>query len=335
MYGVELFFFISGALIVSLYGLGGPMSLASLGYWPKRLARILPLWILFFIIFTALRNYTGPGADVQVFLNQHSGASGWLFLATLVATFTAWLSPYLWNAAVPGGWSIQAEMAHYLAFATLRRFNAKSILLVLVGMNLATLAAIRFESSLPQWLEKPIDGWVRLGFYSTFFYFLLGVVAYSIMSKLRKGENLSDIGKSLSSFEWILSIIYVSTVLALPLPLGFGNNAQAIGIVLLSLGIGFVIQRVRLVVPALTTLGKYSYFIYFMHLLVLSGLSDLLLRIDKAKVPILNSATFVFLVYLLVLLSIALPSAWLSYRFFERPILQLARRRKSHSASQL
>lgn len=314
---------------MSLYGLDGTKSLTSLGYWPKRLARILPLWILFFIIFAAFRKFTVPGASVQAFLNQHSGASGWLLLATMVATFTAWLSPSVWNAAVPGGWSIQAEMAHYFAFATLRRFNAKSILLVLVGMNLATLAAIHFESSLPHWSGRPIDDWVRLGFYSTFFYFLLGVVAYSIVSRLRKGESLSDIRKSRSSFEWILSIIYVSTVLTLPL--SFGNNAQAIGIVLLSLGLGFVIQRVRRVVPALTTLGKYSYFIYFVHLLVLSGLSDVLLRIDKAKVPILNSATFVFLACLLVTFSIALPSALLSYRFFERPILELARRRKTQN----
>lgn len=329
MYGVELFFFISGALIVSLYGLGKTQSLASMSYWPKRFARIMPLWIVFFLIFTGLVMFGPYADDVRIFLGEHPGAGGWILLVAAALTFTAWLSPALWNSAVPGGWSIQAEMAHYLTFALMRRLRLRTILIVLVSMNALTLVLIRGQEALPGWTSQPIDAWLRLGFYSTFFYFVLGVVAYVIVSEYKNGHKVSEIAKGLTRLEWVLAVVYVATVLALPLPVNHGNNLVALIFVFGALAIGFVLQKIRWIVPSFTVLGKYSYFLYFMHFVVILGLTNLLTPMKKPDGSLLLSGSFVFALYLAVIFIICLPAAWLSYRYFEKPILQLARRKAS------
>jgi peptidoglycan/LPS O-acetylase OafA/YrhL len=268
-------------------------------------------------------NCTEPGLKVQQFLSENSGPWGWLLMIIMVSTFTAWLSPLLWNAVVPGGWSIQSEIFHYLAFAILRRFKTRTVLILLVGVNVVTFSLIQLGSTLPFWLLSSVDAWVRLGLFSTFFYFALGVVSYMLFSDLSSGKQLIDIAKSLSGFEWALSVIYVVTVLTLPLT--SGNNAEAAGFVFLALGVGFAIQRIRFLVPFFTVLGRYSYFLYFMHFLVLFGSSKILLRLHEQNIPFFNSSSVLFLIFLVVVFSFSLPAAWLSNRYFEAPILRLAR----------
>lgn len=338
LYGVELFFFISGALITSLYGFAPNDSLKKQHYWRKRIARIVPLWLAFFVIFMLVKNVTPPGLQVNIFLENHQGVTGWALLILMMLTFTAWLSPLLWNSVIPGGWSIQAEMAHYLAFSFVRKLSLKNLLVLLLSINAFTLIALNIHDSLPGFIDQILMGWIRLGFYSTFFYFLLGVASVSLYSKYSAGILWPELLKRISTLEWVLMGCYLLSVMSLPMPLGLGSNSQAIGVVVLSLFFGLLIQRVRSIVPWFTTLGKYSYFLYFIQSLVIFGLSFVLEQFEKNSVPMLNNSLFVFIFYVSIILVVSLPLAWLSAKYFENPILRLARgnpkAQKSKSAMQ-
>lgn len=325
LYGVELFFFISGALITNLYGFSPKDSLKAQHYWRKRVARILPLWLAFFVIFMLLKNVTPPGSQVNLFLENHQGVTGWVLLILMMLTFTAWLSPLLWNSVIPGGWSIQAEMAHYLAFTIARKLSLRNLLIVLLLVNGFTFVALNIHDSLPGVIDGLLLAWIRLGFYSTFFYFLLGVASITVYREFSVGESWPKILERIKIFEWVLMGIYLISVMSLPMPLGLGTNSQALGVVVLSLFCGLLIQQIRSLVPLFTTLGKYSYFLYFMQIIVIFGLSTALEQFDLSSVPMLKNSLVVFIFYVAIILVVSLPLAWLSARYFEGPILKLVR----------
>lgn len=101
MYGVELFFFISGWLLAALYS----RQLQPRTYAIRRLARIWPLWLAFSGL--ALGQHLlweyGPWHDAVT----DSDRSGWWVLL-LTVTMLSWTAESVWNTSVPGGWSIQA-----------------------------------------------------------------------------------------------------------------------------------------------------------------------------------------------------------------------------------
>jgi peptidoglycan/LPS O-acetylase OafA/YrhL len=199
------------------------------------------------------------------------------------------------------------------------------LLLVLLAINLFTFVALNIYDALPGLVNQFLLGWIRLGFYSTFFYFLLGVASVVLFSRFSAGAQPVELLKQITIIEWVLRGIYLISVMALPMPMGIGSNSQAFGVVLLSLFCGFLIQKIRVIVPFFTTLGKYSYFLYFMQILVIYWLSSVLMSLDKSSVPLLNVSLMVFLAYVAIILSISLPLAWFSARFFEGPFLRLAR----------
>ena len=70
----------------------------------------------------------------------------------------------------------------------------------------------------------------------------------------------------------------------------------------------------------LVGLGIISYGIYLIHAVLLRLLEDE----AESLVPLRHGGAFAYVVHAALLLGLTLPLAWLSWRFFERPILQRA-----------
>jgi peptidoglycan/LPS O-acetylase OafA/YrhL len=56
----------------------------------------------------------------------------------LTLSFTLFFSASLWNSVIPGGWSIQAEVAHYILFPFIRRRSLNSVLKIVAVVNIFT-----------------------------------------------------------------------------------------------------------------------------------------------------------------------------------------------------
>ena len=102
------------------------------------------------------------------------------------------------------------------------------------------------------------DTWLRLTFYSTFGYFLLGIA----LSKFVK-SNFSEVifNKNMLKQSQI-GLIFVYTITFLFLPLPYGIQWQALITCFFVIFIGLKIKTTNYFFGILAKLGEYSYFIY-------------------------------------------------------------------------
>jgi peptidoglycan/LPS O-acetylase OafA/YrhL len=327
-YGVELFFFLSGWLLVSIYGINGK----KLGkpYWARRMGRIYPLWILFLFIgflrweFTTSGQFNSPIQPIEGQSDVIHSAAG-VILLTL--SFTLFVSASLWNAVIPGGWSIQAEVAHYLLFPVIRNRSLNSVLKTVALVNILTSVAFFARPKLdafPSLFLKIIDAWFRLSLYSTIGYFLIGILSYIVFSKLMEsrtmGLNFADFNISHNTF-----IVFFISLLCIPCP--FGSQIEAIGYLILMILVSLGILRNQTLSSLFQFLGKHAYFIYFMHFLALMSVSWITNR-TNFSVSQLGSQQIVFTLIFMYSLTISSLFAIPSMKYFEKPIIRMAHRVK-------
>ena len=321
-YGVEVFFFISGWLLVSIYDIKG----RNLGkaYFARRLGRIYPLWLIFFCINLIILKINGAlffgGQDL---IDTH----GITLITLLTLTFTLFISSALWNGVIPGGWSIQAEVAHYLSFPLIRKTSLDLVLKISIGINAFTASVEFFKPKFEQYsltLSSILDAWIRLSFYSTSGYFLIGILSWIIFSKITNGErnnlSFSELGISHNTF-----IFFCASMLIIPCP--FGKQIEAIGYLSFMLLISIGILKNKMLSNFFRILGKYSYFIYFAHFIALNSINWVFKSNEFLFIKILPQQ----LLYLLILLYIMIFSllfAIPSMKYIEKPIIKIASRVK-------
>jgi len=327
-YGVELFFFLSGWLLVSIYGINGKK--LGKAYLARRMGRIYPLWILFLFIgflrwkFTTSSQSNSPIQPIEGqsdFLHSTAG----VLLLTL--SFTLFISASLWNGVIPGGWSIQAEVAHYLLFPVIRNRSLNSVLKIVALMNILTSIAFLVRpklDALHSLFLKIIDAWFRLSLYSTIGYFLIGILSYLVFSQLKEsrstGLNFADFNISHNTF-----IVFFISLLLIPCP--FGNQIEAIGYLILMIIVSLGILRNQRLSSLFRFLGKHAYFIYFMHFLALMSVSWITKR-TNFSVSQLGSQQVVFILIFIYSLIISSLFAIPSMKFFEKPIIRMAHKVK-------
>ena len=332
-YGVELFFLISGFLMALLYssqtGFRGGI------FWKRRVARILPLWIIFSSIgligwLIDQRAIKGWGAYNELQLRFEENGN-WVdnplaaFLLTVV--FLGWLSPAIWTATVPGGWSIQSEMAHYSLFAVFRKFSITGWLMLLVALGVVFASLKYFELVDPEGYS-PLDAIFRTRLFVTAGFFLFGIWLYEIvfLSKRQRRQH------------WVGQILLFSVFAALSsyvgLPFGeFWKSVVFIGVAIVCAGF---VENIKWLKGLLSLLGKYSYFLYFAHFFVLWGLNRYF--VGPAYSRLIESGfsqqfaygvlvAFVFSVAVWFGLIFAIPS----WKFLERPLIRWARGTDSHA----
>jgi|GEM_PF-939253 len=324
--GVELFFFISGWLLASIYGdAAKPLGRA---YWLRRIGRIIPLWLLFIGVAVAVSGFSWSTRWNDA-LKGASGEPAWMhnqfWVLILSATFTLWISSGLWNTVIGGGWSIQAEVGHYLLFPALRKFSLRNILRILAAVNLATLALVSFSSVFKNHhiISLAIEAWLRLDVYATIGFFILGLITYRVWAKTQEGKS---IGEALASLEVDTTTAVVYTLTFMAVPLAYSHTLNALGFVLACLALSYGAYKVNWASKAFATIGKYSYFIYFAHFIVL----DIVRYYGKTALHLSGPEwlmQFVVLIAVFVLaLGVSIGLAVPSFKYFEKPVMRLARR---------
>ena len=325
-YGVELFFFISGWLLVSIYGLSGE----SLGkaYWARRIGRIYPLWLIFLGIqlFRAQATQTGGFYTAQQPVSGepdvwHSTGG----IIVLALTFTLFISATLWNNVIPGGWSIQSEVGHYIVFPLIRNRSINFVLLTAVVINFATRHLKDTRPNMSTWPSGTLhvaDAWIRLGLYSTFGYFLVGILSFLIY---RGWVDTKSFRESFTStgISWIVLVIFVQSLFVVSCPLG--RQTEAYKFLLVMMLASFAIYKFHTTRSIFRVLGKYSYFIYFMHFRVLDSMERIATNNGFFGTgPGSQQLTFVIVLFLALGVSTLVAIA--SMKYLELPLIRISQR---------
>ena len=249
VYGVELFFFLSGWLLVSIYGINKNQKFALGSYWKRRLARIMPLWILFIALGILEARIIGKGPWLAA-RNVPEGGNSLvhtpLFIWILSLTFTLWLVDSLWNTVMPGGWSIQAEIAHYLAFPIIRKYD-KSFLFKIWAVSYFVFSVI--EETKHLFLNIPLFGRIlealfRLNFLSNSLFFILGILAFSVYNNWKSGVGQSEIINSAKKNGIFIVLATLTTFFA---PLTYGRTIDALGFIFVSIIVTSAIIHMNLI----------------------------------------------------------------------------------------
>ena len=328
-WGVELFFFLSGWLLSSIYQTTGkPLGKK---YWYRRMSRILPLWG-FFLALEISRNYLHLRGTYYELVASHAIPQTLFFnqlFVTIISalTFTLWFSGALWGAVIPGGWSIQAEVGHYLVFPLIRNRSMNKVFICLNIINVATLFAIHLKHNkliTTPFLNLAVSAWLRLDLYATFGYFLLGVLSYKFIQKYNKEKNLLRAYRSLGVNPFNLSL-YLFLWLLLPLNFAHHGEIGTLAFVIFFIWLSRIFLKINFLRKIFQILGRFSYFIYFCHFLMLELVSQILMNFH-ASLDFTGSFILVFSLYFISVLSLSCILALPSEKFIEKPFMNLARR---------
>lgn len=284
----------------------------------------MPLWYLFAVPSFLLYSIFNLGWWKGL-LNEAGGdTSAAVQVAISTIFFLTWaLIPGTSQRAMPGGWSIESEMAHYALFPFIRNFlNLKLIALISICGYLAALNDYLLESEL--FLEEIALRLESLSIFTTLPFFLGGLLLVSWgRDSSRKYFTFPYIPF------WLFSAIGFYLLLRNQVP--FGQFWEALLFGLLAYATSFLFRKKSRVSSLISGLGKYSYFIYFCHFYLVSAfvwfqeeiqsltLFDAITRIPAAF-PILLSVYFGLALFSSLLLG------QLSFKYFEGPILDRARR---------
>ena len=328
-YGVEVFFFLSGWLMAALYGdTSNDKNFSKRIFWIRRIARISPLYFIFLMLGLLEDRLVGFGPwHVAQEQTVNSVTHNPIITILLTLTFMQWISAGLWGVIIPGGWSIQVEMGHYLFFSLMRKMTMEKIARnIAICYLVLAIAHVNFQLTPPDGLLKTIyEAVFRLNLMSTSFFFLIGIIAQKQSLVNWNFTPLLKVSRKTKVYGILIFLCWIT------FPLAVGNNLQALGFLAIALVSSVIIMEFKRIKNALAILGKYSYFIYFCHFHVLSILRYLVQHYSNLVAPVNYTSLLrpclqisVFFLFYLITIGISLLLAVPSYKYFERPILKLA-----------
>jgi peptidoglycan/LPS O-acetylase OafA/YrhL len=319
-FGVEVFFLLSGFLLSYLYEAPGKPK-SNKQFFLARFFRIWPLWLIFSGLWSLV--YLLANNEVSKVFEPDWVLTGFI----LSSVFLLWLSPEHYDSFIGGAWSIQIEVIAYLIFASMRSFSVTRILALATILNLLGLA-LAFIGDIDGF--GFLDALRRLSFQTGFNFFVLGwllarVYAHHNLLTKNPGTVKSSV---LESFTFVFarhSVLLSAWMLSFLLsPAIYGNTIEAIGFVTLSLAFAQLSGRNSLISKLLERTGKLSYFMFFMHFVLLYAL-DLAIPLESRPSSLGLVLGFDFVAIVCIFVACYLPAA-LSLRFFEAPLMALARK---------
>ena len=320
-FGVEVFFLLSGFLLSYLYETGASGK-SNKQFFAARFFRIWPLWILFTVVWAIIYSYPLQESTIGLVHAE------WIMTGVVLsAFFLLWISPSHYDSFIGGAWSIQIEVIAYLIFALLRNRSIVTILTIAVLINLAGLG-LAFTGDLGE--LDALSALRRLSLQTGFNFFVLGWLlarVYTHQRGLSEKPN-SRAGSLLQSFRFVFSgnelLLGIWLASFLLTPAIYGNPVEAVGFVTLAVVVAQVSSRSKSITRVLERTGKLSYFIFFMHFVVLH-FADLLVPVTDRPDSLAWVLVFNLGSLAIVYLACVFP-AMASLKYFEKPLLSLAKR---------
>lgn len=297
--GVEVFFALSGFLIATIY-LGRDFSPAS--FFRHRFFRIAPLWLGFGLVW------------FLVFVLNGRPVESMLQALVLSAFFLLWLSPDHYDTFIGGAWSIQIEVFCYAIFAIARGWTKESLIALAIVVNVIGAVVSGFDLN----ADGVLESLRRFSFQTGFNFFLLGwLVGLMRLEFVSWGSTLQSLTSGLLPL-WFVG--WIGTFLFTPAM--YGNPIEALGFLLLALLVTFLAPHALR--RGLQWLGVYSYFIFFAHFLLLYIIGAV---IDPRLFDGQSEWMFapITLLTTLGIILVSAPFAWLSMKYFERPMQALGK----------
>ena len=242
----------------------------------------------------------------------------WLILL-MTLTFTLFASNALWNSVIPGGWSIQLEVSFYVLFVLIKNYSAEKLLIFSIIFNLVNVTIQEFAKV--HEIHQPIfaaiiNAYLRLGLGGAFQYFVLGMIGARFFSQKNFSFNKNIVSRfTLLFFVFIITTLFTNS--------HSGKQASVLCCVGLLLLLSRILEGNKITSSIFSSLGKYSYFIYFFHFFVLQAMSNLLLT-DVNRI-FRSFLSFIFL--FLVTIGISYLVGKLSWKFFEFPLIKYVHRK--------
>lgn len=299
--GVQLFFIVSG-LTLTISHLERPLHLAN--FAARRFFRIAPMFYLATLFYLVI------GATTRLRYAPHDAAPSEI-LATV--TFVHDWSVSAHNKVVPGGWSIGCEAMFYLCFPLLllvlrsKREHFWPGLIAIYGLAGVAYFAIR--------RYLPGDPETVRSFAFSFWLCHLPAFASGCWLVFRIGHG--HVSRRTAG----RIALVVMLLLVIDSQLGARTNLL-VAILLLSLMV-WAVGRARpalLESRAMTGLGEVSFSLYLVHFIVVALLGLI--------APPIEAALGAFPAYLLLFagtLAVAVPISTITYRYVERPFIQMGR----------
>ena len=309
-FGVQLFFALSGLLLISIYRVGERQTWSPRQYSIRRFGRIYPLYFFFAVVWMLL-----VGAGLSVW--EPMSLSIPLVAATLLLVNDLW---WVWAwGFLPGAWSISAEVVHYTLFPVLRTLRYRVLICILALSVLVSTAVGAWAYLETAGSYAGPDGaywsWINtLAPWNTVPYFLAGVVV-GLTPTLWGGDSI--VTRSLAARVWVL--VTAIACMAFTAMVGAVTAVVVLGVVSVLVLIGAPIWRPPSVVQ---WIGRRSYGTYFTHFLLIALLGAFELRIAMPRVPLLSE--FAFLVVVLIVLFASSALSQLLFKVLEGPAIRLS-----------
>jgi peptidoglycan/LPS O-acetylase OafA/YrhL len=255
--------------------------------------------------------------------NDSNASASLMSVVFLTLTFTLFFSSTLWNTVIPGGWSIQAEVFHYLLFVFLRRFQIAILFLVAGILNILSSLVFLLTSSQKNFgglFFLLADSWSRLSLFSTFSFFSIGIIFGFLIDK-----GFEDFIQAIRGNRKLYFSLGFFTLSMFTIPTPFGKTLEDVGTVVGFIVLSFYLTEKSLLNLFFVSLGKYSYFIYFAHFIVLDFVAWVTRRL-VLNFDFLFSQKIILPPLILCVLAISWVLGYLSFRFIERPIINWSRK---------
>ena len=173
--------------------------------------------------------------------------------------FLGFLNPTNYNWVVPGGWSIQTEIYHYTLFPFMRKAG--------MTFSLCVLFIIQILFILFTFGKQPSPELAILSAYVVGpIFFVLGMLTSQAFKFIQTKEELFKV----KIIDWILmvSILVVSCFIKIN-PNSSINTPKTITVIVVSIIASFVIYKLNIIKKLTSSVGKYSYGMYFSHFLIM------------------------------------------------------------------
>ncbi|GLQ19571.1 acyltransferase family protein [Algimonas porphyrae] len=307
--GVDLFFVISGFVMVWVAG-ERASGLRSAGrFLFDRATRVYPLWWVFCALM-GLYFWVTYGQPATPVIYDAQTAWGQFF-----ASMALW--PTEVQPVLTVGWTLTFELAFYAVFALLlllpSRFRMGAILIW--GLGLALIWLLRPDSpALP-------DSWLGVVMSPLCLEFVFGALVAWLVQRFSIPRSVGLTLFYLGAMGFLGLMIAGETVGGLPdidsrvATFGLAAAVLLCGVVTVERNGGIV------VLPALRAIGDASYTLYLSHLLVILALKRVCEAAGILTAPSLSGMA----VFMALATSASLIAALILYRLLEKPLLTLSR----------